>query len=724
MSTQLLSTIKKSSLDEILVNSETNTTIFKEYIPKEELGKKIFRELNKRYNKEKGFIMQDGSRDIGILSQCHCLQTLMSLAQDFGLDFTVPDYFAGQKGTIREIMDDVIEKIIDSVVRNENGKEEFVFDASPYDTDHFTEEYSNIDTITWVITTFLLVLKYHANKDVREVCKWEPILIKVIQKGMDYINDKAFIPGVEGTKGLDTGWNFTKDCPEPSLYFTFTVCECYLDIYTTFEDFLKYLHMERDARDYGVAVDPKQKKLFLDQARKYEENRNKEVGVRQARHDEYNEMVRIYRLINEIDDYQAPNINEDTRYGKFEKQVKEVARKVWDHVHENLADSFFYNNLTDTLTEGDLRIATTSDALFNTVYIVNIMVCAGLDETLDLERKQALLKNDELTARKKELEYNNLLESCLLAVQKAFRTYEALQNDSKEYIVDQFLVGFNEKFGDHPVAINELRKLRMRCFSLLPLLIHTNNVVSEYLVKYPQHNMRKYLEKILDNRLKTKDGGHSWIWESDGYFSGSNYYYVLALNEFYLYYEEFEHKYIRIGEENTGREAEIKAQYLQTLRAPGGELFKLDEELEKKDKKLAAQAQEIAELKAMAHPVEDALRDMVAEEMKKNLPAMMGEVFTQAAKVLTANFVDPAKDVKGVYNGLNESVRDMFIAALLRDYTKTINHGIKTAESYIALRDLVDEDLDKVAKSYVGNVKTMENNESELRKLLQPKVGK
>ena len=720
----LLKATKRSSLDEILVNSQKNNTIFKEYIPKADLGKKIFRELNKRYTKEKGFVMQDGSRDFGILSQCHCLQTLMSLAQDFGLDFTVPDYFPGQKGTIREIMDDVIEKIINSVVRNENGKEEYVFDASPYDTDHFTEEYSNIDTITWVITTFLLVLKYHANKDVHEVCKWEPILIKVIQKGMDYINDKAFIPGQEGTTGLDAGWNFTKDCPEPSLYFTFTVCECYLDIYSTFEDFLKYLHMERDAREYGVAVDPEQRMRFLDQARKYEENRDKVVGERQARHDEYNELVRIYRLINEIDDYELPNINEDTRYGKFEKQVKDVARQVWSHVHENLADNFFYNNLTDTLSEADLRIATTSDALFNTVYIINIMVCAGLDETLDLERQQAALKGDDPTARKKELEYNNLLESCLLAVQKAFRTYESLQNDSKEYIVDQFLVGFNEKFGNHPVAINELRKLRMRCFSLLPLLIHTNNVVSEYLVRYPQHNMRKYLEKILDSRLKIKDGSHSWIWEADGYFSGSNYYYVLALNEFYLYYEEFEHKYIEIGAENAQREAEIKANYLAELQLPGGALQMKQDELEKKDKKLAAQAQEIAELKALAHPVEDALRDMVAAEMQKNLPAMMGEVFAQAAKVLTANFVDATKDVKGVYNGLNESMRDLFIAAMLRDYTKTINHGIKTADAYNGLRDMVDQDLDQIVKSYVGNVKTMENNESELRKLLQPKVGK
>ena len=722
MSNEQLLAARKSSLEEIISKAKDDNTIFNEYVAKKDLAVKIFKELNRRYNKnEKGFYLQDGSKDIGILSRCHCLQTLMSLAQDFGLDFKVDNYFAGQKGTIREIMDDVIEKIIESVCRDNNGKTSFVFDASPYDTEHFNEEYSNVDTITWVVTTFLLVLKYHANNEVHEVCKWEPVLIDVIKAGMDYL-DKAFIQDESYTDGLNTGWNFTKDCVEPSLYFTFTVCECYLDVFSSFKSFLEYLHMVRNEKEYGVPVDPAAKLEFEQKALEYEENRNREVGERQAKYDEYNEMARIYRLINDIDDFQPLRIDETTRYGRLEKHCKDVAKKVWEHVHKNLADSFFYNNLTDTLSEKELRAATTSDALFNSVYIVNIMVGAGLDEILDLEKEKAIRQNNLPLARKKEQEYNNLLESCLLAVQKAFRTYESLRNDGKEYIVDQFLDGFNEKFDGHPVAINELRKLRMRCFSLLPLLIHTNNVVSEYLVRYPQYNMRKYLEYILDNRLTAKDGAPNWIWEADGYFSGSNYYYVLALNEFYLYYESFEHKYIEIGEKNAQREAEIRAKHMEELQSAGGALYKKDEDLQKKDKKIAAQQKEIEALRAVTHPVEDAVRQVATEEIEQQLAAMMAQVFTNASKALVENFVDDTRDTDGTYGGLAAAMQDMLVTTMLSTFIKAdATNSIANAKAYADLRQKVERDMKQISKRYVANVKTMENNESALHLLLKPK---
>ena len=209
-------TATKSSILEIIKNSADNTSVFNEYVGKEEIGKNIFKELNKRFRKD-GFVLQDNSNEVGILSQCQSMQTLVSLAQDFGLDFNTDNYFAGQKGTIRQIMDAVIEDVINRVcVKDENGNTVgYIFDSSPYDTDHFTQKYSNVDTITWVVTSFFLILKYHANNKVREICKWEPILIDIIKYGLNYINE-AFITGSESLEnGLDMGWNFTKDCKEP-----------------------------------------------------------------------------------------------------------------------------------------------------------------------------------------------------------------------------------------------------------------------------------------------------------------------------------------------------------------------------------------------------------------------------------------------------------------------------------------------------------------------------
>ena len=210
MSNEQLVQMKTSSITEILKNTETNKTIFNEYVEKEHIGRYIFKELNKRFHKN-GFVLQDSSKDVGILSQCQCMQTLVSLAQDFGLDFNTNDFFAGQKGTIREIMDMVIEDVIERICqKDEDGNTTgYVFDASPYDSEHFSVEFSNVDTITWVVTSFLLVLKYHAK--VGEVCKWESILVDIVKYGIDYIN-AAFIAGNREGLNLGTGWNFTKAC--------------------------------------------------------------------------------------------------------------------------------------------------------------------------------------------------------------------------------------------------------------------------------------------------------------------------------------------------------------------------------------------------------------------------------------------------------------------------------------------------------------------------------
>ncbi len=713
---------KTSSLGEIIDVRSGNGSVFNEYVPKSQIGEQIFKELHRRLHKE-GFVLQDGSNDVGILSQCQCLQSLVSLAQDFGLDFNKNDYFQGQKGTIREIMDMVIEDVINRVsLTDENGNLlGYVFDSTPYTKDHYSLEYSNLDSITWVVTSFFLILKYHAK--VGEVCKWEATLIDIIKYGLKYIND-AFIQSdkSDSDSGFDTGWNFTKHCSEPSLYFSFAVCECYLDFYSTFEPFLKYLHAEKNCADYGVSLDDEEREAkdeYEKKAEEYEAMRNRKVGKLKARYDEYNELARIFRLINDINDYNPLTINGNV-YGTLEENCKKVAKKIWSCVHTGLADNFYYNNLKTTVGESELRMSTTSDVLFNTVYIVNILVGAGLDEVLSLERKAAILRGDSETAKKKEREYDNMLESCLLAVQKAFRTYESLKSNGKDYIVDQFLVGFNEDFDGHDIPVNELRKLRMRCFSLLPMLIHSNNVISEYLVKYPQYNMRKYLEYILDNRLVAKDGSLRWIWESDGFFSGSNYYYVLALNEFYLYYENYEKTYIDIGRSNKAREDEIKAKHLVQLQKPNELIGKKDAEISQKDVMLAEKNERIAaleqELLNVKRPVEDAVREIVEEEMKIKLAAMMSEVFGNTAKALAIESVDPTTD-DGTYSKLVKNMADMMTVVALSNFSKTM--GDNSAESYNSLKKKLRKDMKDIILEYIGSVQNSEDGESRIKKLFK-----
>ena len=711
-----------SSLEDLIDVRASKNNVFHKYISQKEVGLKIFKELNARIQDlgdgKMGIPMDDVSKKVGLLPQCQGLLTLVSLAKDFKLGFD--EMFDGvhdQKGTIREIMDAILEDIVGTIKHiNAEGKTRYIFDASPYDSAHFTEKCSSIDTITWVLPALCQILKYHA--EIGEVCKWEKDLVGIIRYGIDYINVSYINEDSTQESGLMQGWNFTRYCEEPSLYFSFVVSECYLEIFSTFEDVLGYAYAKRNFRDYGAKIDEEIKAAHDKKAEEFIAKKDKEVASEKiARHDTYNELVRLYRLVNDLEELEELRI-ENTRFGLLEHNCQEVAATVWEFVKKNLGDKFFYNNLTTTLGEDDLRISTTSDALFNSVYIVNIMIGGGLDEQFELKIARALEQKNLTEAEQLQRELDNLLESCQLATQRAFRTYESLKADSKDYIVDQFLVGFNERFEYHKALVGELRKLRMKMFSLLPMLIHTNNVVSEFLVKYPQVNMRKYLENILDNRY-VEDGVIHWIWENDGYFSGSNYYYVNALNEFYTYYKNYEERYIAFNKRNEAARAEIITAYREELNGPEGELTQLKLEKQQQSEELALKDAEIARLRqALAEvptPVEDAVREIINQELDAQFAARAADMFTTATKALTLKEIDPTEDPDGTYAKMCNAMLAMLTADIFAGYYSA-PRKIKSAEEYAKRTKAFTDDVQETVNSYLSSINNSTDGTSKLRK--------
>ena len=379
-------------------------TIFPIYKDKKEVALDIFKSLNARLidlgNGKLGIPMDDAEKKVGLLSQCQGLQTLVSLVNDFGLNFDETSYDTINGRSIRNIMDAILKDIINKLrvsdfeidedtAEQENAKERFKFDASPYDSEHFDTEIASIETITWVLPTFFQILTIHV--EAGQICKWERNLVRIIRYGLRYLNN-AFIDGSKNPdgKGLKIGWNFAKNCEEPSLYFTFAVGECFLDMFTTFEDVLKHPYNVLYNAKYGLPIDPEEQAKFLEQKEKYplEEIENSNLPKDKARHDKYNELVRLFRMINsndrlgEQDAYEEIKVDPSCRYGLLEKHLKDVATAIWGFVKNDLADNFFYNDLATKLTENELRMSTTSDVLFNTVYIVNTLSDAGMDELL------------------------------------------------------------------------------------------------------------------------------------------------------------------------------------------------------------------------------------------------------------------------------------------------------------------------------------------------------
>ncbi len=730
------------------------STIFPIYKSKQEVGKNIFNALNERLidlgNEKLGIPMDDVEKKVGLLSQCQGLQTLVSLVNDFDLDFDDTTYDNLHHRSIRNIMDAILKDIInrlrvsdieisEDADEEDRVRERFVFDASPYDSVHFDQNISSIETITWVLPTFFQILVIHANAG--QICKWERNLVRIIRYGLHYINN-AFIDGSKNINGngLKIGWNFAKDCEEPSLYFTFTVGECFLDMYNTFAQVLKHPYNVMYHAKYGTKINEEDKKLFLEQQQKFreEEIKNAENPKDVAKHDTYNELVRLFRMINsndrpgEQDLYEDITVDTSGRFGVLEKHLKDVSVEIWKYVRHNLADKFFYNDLATTLTEEGLRMSTTSDALFNTVYIVNILIDSGMDELLQLEMQQAYAKSEDPDlspaeqqeqinlAIQKQREYDNLLESCQLAVQRAFRTYESLKNDGKDYIVDQFLIGFNERFVVHKDRVNDLRKLRMRVFSLLPMLIHTNNVINSYLVKYPQVNMKKYTGYILENRYAedTENGQAEWIWEKDGYFSGSNYYYVNAVKELYDYYEEYEDKFIPIGENNQRREQE----YYKRLIKPNGEIGQLkaqhakveqekDLQIAQRDTQIAELEKELAAEKLKKPTIEDGIRELIQKEIDQQFVTHLTQAFAQAAKVLAPDTVDPTKDTNGMYAKMYYAMLEMVVAEC---FAKNPIFEDCTPEKYMEITKYFKDDVRNIINHNIEDIKNDRENRSNM----------
>ncbi len=713
------------SISDLIDNSIASSSIFNRYIDKKIVGKKIFAELYKKFiskGSRKGFYLADNTKEIGVLSQCQSLQALMLLATDYDLDFKDKNLNSKkvENISIRDIMDIIIEDVLvailpdgvnldEAIEKIKNGERTFYkFDASPY-TETFTVEYSNIDTITWVITTFLLVLKHHAS--IHEICKWEDILVDVITYGLNYINSSFISSESEGTaENLTIGWNFTKGCEEPSLYYTFAICDCFIDFFETFKEYLEILQAERNEADDDIPVPDYLKKLKKTHAEEYEKmlarpdpGRNAE-GKELTKFDEYHELVRIYNKINKCNDAIT-----GTPYGELEEKCKKTAHEVWRLVKNGLSDNFYYNDLHKIVTESEIETSTTSDVLFNTVYIINILIEAGLDEDILLEQTKAEISGRKEDVVKAKSEYNDLLESCQLAIQRAFRTYEKLKKKSKEYIVDQFLVGFNETFDCHRDWIKDLRKLRMRVFSLTPMLIKTNTIISDYLIRYPQSTMKKYLGYILDNRYVEK-GITKWIWETDGYFSASNYYYVSALKEFYTYHEKYEKEFFEIEEKNKKTIENIIKKHDEKSNE-SGEIRKLKDKLEDKEVEIAKLT---AEKNAISRPIEDAVKIVVKQVLQESFTEVFTSFLSDAAVALDCTVPESYKPEK--YSAFSEAVEQLSLAFISENIKENSFKKNMTSdankEAARKLKKHIKKDFSRCLISYVGEVNNTEDNRS------------
>ena len=549
-------TEKRTFVDPLL--RKDSRGVFNLYRNRNEVGEEILRDfLSYELNAgaEDGFLFREGGKETGVISQCYGLLTLTELAK-YNLTLSrYPEVVAKVNATLGDILERILKP----------GTETLDFDATPYVAEDVIDTYLETATLFFRILIEVRNLLYYdldkkqnaielplrfvpameddAERTRAEIAFVDDLLIRT----MDFISGSALL--VNGEEGIDyclagsdtplydydgqnlkhKGWTFTpiaKDKhgkTELSLFHTYLAGEAYLSFYEFFPrslDTLRRLRAaiyERCRAEGRVTLDGNVDLSLSELSAIIAECDEREYGI-EIRDDEQ-ELLRDFTFLRK--NYAA--------YHRFNKSVIDAGRYVDLQFRNVDTTKIFFNHAFRPVTAEDIENSSGSDAMFNVLFAINIMMAAGVD----LDYKESALSD----------EFYDKLQYSVPCVQRFFKK---LTRDGRGDMYDNFFLKLHcalpvDDQDDPRSPVNQakaLRKQRIALQNLTPLIIKTYCTVSRYIIPYPQYDMRSYKDEIL----KKKQEG-AWLWDSEEYDLVNNYNYIFALRSFYDYYEVYERPY-------------------------------------------------------------------------------------------------------------------------------------------------------------------------------------
>lgn len=644
--------IKLQDLSEVLkeVTTDRNEWVYT-YRKKSELAPAMYADFIE-HNEDK-YIFSDDLPEEGILSLCHAYQSIATMVD--GMELKSED------AKIR--LNVILHQIIDAV---EDGNDSYVFDAKPYRIDSMDMgNMEFLDSMTWVGSALLSALRLHingkialSNEELKSICKILKHCLLYIKDGficdeavrVKYLSAEGLAEGntladidprvdLKGESDEDDekrgafrfGWNFTNGCSEqPSLYFTYAVCEFFLDMYSTFSDYMAFqdeAYLKRmisrrlDAQFEANKEALENDDIDSEKSKKEQLARtNLEVDKTEKAKNAEKQKEIFLQINGGLDAY-----HNNSLYFAVERSCKIAANRVWDIVRSfegGLNENFFSADLSTTVEEKSIESSITSDAIFNLIFIVNIIIDAAIDE--DYEDKVSYYTLSGTKAYETALNnYDELRDALRFAYDNAFLAYTRLAKNGKEYKANEYILNFDEKYGkEYAEVVKELRKARIREFSLMPLLVKTKTTMGEFVIRYPQYDMQIYLENILNHRVadpKDKDA-YLWIWEKDGFFSSSNYYFISALADFYAYYETYE-----------TTAANNMDEYRKALESEDGAIGRLNKRVKELENDLANEKARVEKLEEEKKELQNA--DPFVTELKRKISETVADFLTDSRNV-------------------------------------------------------------------------------------------
>lgn len=684
-------------LQEVVVGAED---CFYRYEDKKSVGSRIYNELVKKYDADgKRFMFSDDFKQSGILSICQGLLSIIATVEKMGAD--------------SKKYDKVVDNLVDQLLSQTKIGGRFRIDASPYTAGSDIFEYHvYIDSATWVVSTILGIFRLYIKGKYDISAERKKDIINLYSYCIGAIN-KAYIQRSNSKRKFNCGWNFTDGCTEPSVYFTFAVSEILIDILNTFEnvirdadvdliqqEILKELDKEGlFASDRFLAKKDRMSNLLFEASTKTGDDSFNIQNVfdngefYSFTRDEKNLIIEIWQKFRAIEeeckeysDKITNNSNEiqrereifglinkgckpydeDSAYAILEEHCKECANNIWNITKGELSTSFFASTLASTVSEEAIEASVSSDAIFNGVMIVNILINSGIDEDADDKINYFTISGSE-AFNEAISEYDTMRDTLRLAYENCYQFFLRLQKKNKDYKVNEYTLNFDENFGELDSSVRDLRKAHIRVFSLMPLIVRTKTTMGEFLIRYPQYDMQIFLEHILKNRSKNENDKYIWLWEKDYYSSSSNYYYISSFASFYDYYETYELKFLPNANSNRAAKKEIEAGYHRALLEKGKAVDKDLAEFEKQEKIIKALEEELsvanaqlAELKN--DPLRSALSGFVSSVIRETVIDILAEQLSvEASRIVTSKRKSILERVDGYVESRGENSAEVAI---------------------------------------------------------------
>ena len=587
-------------------DAEKEGSIFRHYVDKEIIAKEIFTKF-KAYQRNGLFYLSDINRSSGIISILDGLKTL-SLLFEMGVDCKQEEFVSLLNTNLNEMF-------IQLGYKADDPDALLNFNMTPFSKD---VETPYVDTAAKVLSSIVeireVLFAFDEDDESRKLISVADVgdagdvldaLIIVIKKTINFLCRAAIKnphpTSISFTKAngegepvnielTHLGWNFTifsedklseeeKEKLEPSMFFTYSVSQAYMAIYESAATALKAFR-EGNKEKVRSELPPRLIKKF----------------------------DRDYGLIEIIND----------EYGEFRKILQSVGFYIDQKIDAIDLRDLYLGTDWKSIDHTEIERSTTNNALFNTLYVVSILNNSGVFDIYN-----------EYRPEERYLDYASSV------INNVYDMYMDLVSSKKVYIVEQYVLNFNEFMPNaYLETANLLRKQRIQAITIVPLLVRTYALISAWVVQYPQKQMVEYLKLILTSRhVVKKTDKKEWIWDKEMYDVSINTIFIGALFDFYDYYETYEKPFI--SEEETIRKAQNDASETVRINKEETEAV-LTQEREAAQQKLEEAQREIERVKQEQEnlPIIVAIKNIVRDVLEKELINYLPDALNQARNLI------------------------------------------------------------------------------------------